>query len=488
MKKKDLANLVLLHSNDMHGDFMTEKIDDLLVGGVAMLSGYIEKVRQEEPNTLYVIAGDMFRGSIIDSEYKGISTIEIVNMLAPDVVTLGNHEVDYGIAHLLFIEKLAKFPIINCNLYIKTNHTRLFKPHYIKEIGGMKILFIGILTADVIAQTKQESLVGAIVDVYSAAEEVGKICNSYNNTDIDFTVLLTHIGFDEDKLLASILDSAWGVDIIIGGHSHTFMEQPAEVNGILIAQAGTGADQIGRFDIVVDKDNNCIHEWKWQAIPINNAHCPVDKDLEDLIGEFFNQTEKKYTRVVNRFSRRLTHPDRNMETELGNLCADIMAQSLLLDLMLWGSGSIRKTTLGPIVRLKDFKECFPYDDKVFRMKLTKAQVEKVFDTIFAQDFLTGHTEFYQISKGWHIEYSTVDKKVTNLTLNDQPLEEGKLYSVGLQEFHFNNLQEFLGLKREDVEKNAPVRVMTTSCCEVLEEALSVARLADSKIEGRIVVH
>lgn len=61
-----------------------------------MLSGYIERVRKEEPNTLYAIAGDMFRGSVIDSEYKGLSTIEIMNALAPDVVTIGNHEVDYG--------------------------------------------------------------------------------------------------------------------------------------------------------------------------------------------------------------------------------------------------------------------------------------------------------------------------------------------------------------------------------------------------------
>ena len=115
--KKDLRKLTLLHSNDMHGDFMSERIDNVLVGGVSMLSGYIDKVRKEEENVVYVIAGDMFRGSIIDSEYRGISTIEIVNMLSPDVVTLGNHEVDYGIAHLLFIEKLAKFPIINSNCH-----------------------------------------------------------------------------------------------------------------------------------------------------------------------------------------------------------------------------------------------------------------------------------------------------------------------------------------------------------------------------------
>ena len=93
--------LVLLHSNDMHGDFLAEDVDQNLVGGVGMLSGYINKVKEEEPNTLYCIAGDMFRGSVIDSEFQGMSTIEIMNMISPDVVTLGNHEVDYGVSHLL---------------------------------------------------------------------------------------------------------------------------------------------------------------------------------------------------------------------------------------------------------------------------------------------------------------------------------------------------------------------------------------------------
>ena len=110
----------------------------------------------------------------------------------------------------------------------------------------MKILFIGILTEQVLAQTKNDGLVGTFVNVNEAADEVGRICNAYNALDIDLTVLLTHIGFEEDKKLAAALDPSWGVDIIIGGHSHTFIDKPAKVNDILIVQAGTGTDQIGR--------------------------------------------------------------------------------------------------------------------------------------------------------------------------------------------------------------------------------------------------
>ena len=133
---KNLKKLTLLHSNDMHGDFLAEKIDDDLVGGVSLLSGYINKVRQEEKNVLYAIAGDMFCGSVIDSEFHGISTIQIMNMLSPDIVTIGNHEVDYGVAHLLFLEKCAHFPIINSNLFITINGARLFIS-YTQTLSGV---------------------------------------------------------------------------------------------------------------------------------------------------------------------------------------------------------------------------------------------------------------------------------------------------------------------------------------------------------------
>ena len=163
-----------------------------------------------------------------------------MNIIAPDVVTIGNHETDYGIGQLLFLEKCAKFPIVNANLHIRTNNARLFRPCRIIKIGGMKILFIGILTEEVISQTKNDGMIGALIDVEDAAHAIAKICNTYNSIDIDFTVLLTHIGFEEDKKLAALLDPSLGVDIIIGGHSHTLLEEPCIVNDILIVQAGTG--------------------------------------------------------------------------------------------------------------------------------------------------------------------------------------------------------------------------------------------------------
>lgn len=480
--------LVLLHSNDMHGDFLAEELDDKLVGGVSMLSGYVDKVRKEEPNTLYCIAGDMFRGSIIDSEYKGLSTIEIMNALAPDVVTVGNHETDYGIAHLLFLEKCAKFPIINANLYIRTNQARLFKPHIILEVDGMKILFIGILTEEVLAQTKGDGLIGSFVGINEAAAEIGRICNAYNAIDIDFTVLLTHIGFEEDKRLAAMLDPAWGVDVIIGGHSHTFITEPAKVNDILIVQAGTGTDQIGRFDIVVDTDNNCVSEYKWQAVPINDRHCPRDPEIDKLISSYKAKTDVKYNRMVSRFRRELTHPDRNRETELGGLFADIFKEMLDLDIMLLGSGSVRTEQMGPLVLYSDLVECFPYDDSITMITVTGAQLRRMLLFVLRDEVWQGaHCEFYQLSKGLKVVYDREKHELLELSFEEQPVDDTRLYTVGLQLFHLQNMEENLAISLDEVSKNRKPRVVATSCRDILDEYLSAHQHLDHPIDGRLTL-
>ena len=485
----NLKKLTLLHSNDMHGDFLAEDIDQNLVGGISMLSGYINKVRVEEENVIYAIAGDMFRGSIIDSEYQGISTIQIMNMLGPDVVTVGNHEVDYGVAHLLFLEKCADFPIINANLHIKTNHTRLFDPYKIIEVGGMRILFIGIITEVALAQCKTDGLIGTFVTLEEAADEIGRICNTYNSLDVDFTVLLTHIGFEEDKQLAEILDPAWGVDVIIGGHSHTFLTEPAEVNGIPIVQAGTGTDQIGRFDIVIDTDHNRIDSYTWTPVDINADNCPSDPRIEELINSYKQETDAKYGQIITRFAHQLTHPTRIRETELGDLFSDAMRDSLGVDVFLLGSGSIRTEQLGPVVTKGDLQECFPYDDAVYAVYMTGAQLKHALLRMLRDEALAGaHTEFYQLSHGLEVEYDQATHSFLKFDYEGAPIDEARVFSVGLQHFHYTNMEDSFDLKLDDLRENHHERTVSTSCTDIIEEVLLAGQRQDASGEGRLIIH
>ncbi len=484
----NLKKLTLLHSNDLHGDFSSEKVDSRLIGGVSMLSGYVQQVRKGEENVLYAISGDMFRGSLIDSEFKGVSTIEIMNMLTPDVATLGNHEIDYGIGHLLFLEKCARFPIVNANLYVKNNQTRLFRSHVILETGGMKVLFIGILTQEVLAKVKSEAHIGALVDVHEAASEVGKICDSYRTEDIDLTVLLTHIGLEADRELAALLDPRWGVDMIIGGHSHSLMEAPCTVAGIPIVQAASGTDQIGRFDILVDTQSNAIHSYTWQLVPIDDTNCPRDTALEAVLSRYQQVTDAKYSRYITRFADTYTHPRRDRETELGKLFSDILCTSLGLDLMFFGSGSLRRERLGPIVEYRDLLEMFPYEETILRVSVTGAQLKQALAHIFRPENLAegAHGEAYQYSAGLCFTVDMARKKLGDIRFRGEPIRDEQLFSLGLQDYHFKNMEAFLGLCPEAVQANKQPCVVATNSIAVIEEWLCRQELVTAPAEPRWV--
>jgi 5'-nucleotidase / UDP-sugar diphosphatase len=477
----------ILHSNDMHGDFLAEAggAPGKLIGGLSLLSGYIDQVRHSEENVLYVISGDMVQGSIIDSEYKGISTIEIMNYLAPDVVTLGNHELDYGLAHLLFLEKMANFPIVNANLYLRPYHKRLMRPYVILNKAGLDIMFIGLITESVISKLSMDEI-GTFVTLEDAAAEVGRICNAYRDADIDLTVLLTHIGFDSDRELAAMLKPEWGVDVIIGGHSHTILEKPEVVNDILIVQAGTGTDQIGRFDVVVDDDTNSIVDYAWTLVPINNAVDQPDLELQKFIDSYKEEVDRKYNTLICRLAGKLTHPQREVETALGDFLADILAQRAGVDVMLLGSGSIRGAELGPVVTLGNLRTVYPYDGPLFRVTVTGAQVRQIFSHVMRPDNRTGEGECFQVNKGVCAVYSESARELESLRVNDQPVDPDWHYKLCIQDYHYMNCQTSLGLPQEELTALTGSQVVTTSTRDVLKEHLMSRQNTMAAVEGRLV--
>lgn len=483
----------ILHSNDMHGDFLAEVqgapdhgSKGELVGGLALLSGYINQVRREEENVLYVISGDMVQGSIIDSEFKGISTIEIMNYLAPDVVTLGNHEFDYGLPHLLFLEKMANFPIVNANLYIRKYNKRLMQPYLILPKAGFDILFIGIITDKVIDALKRDADIGSFISLEDAAVEVGKICNAYKNDDIDLTILMTHIGFESDVELAKMLKPEWGVDMIIGGHSHTVLQEPARVNDILIAQAGVGTDQVGRFDIVVDDDTNSIVDYRWQLIPITEGIAEPDKDLEDYIDSFKQVVDRKYNTIICKFATQLTHPRREEETALGNLFADALAEAGQLDVMLLGSGSVRVKEAGPLVTLGNLISCFPYADTLTRYTVNGATLRQMFGHWMRPENRSGEGECYQVNEGVRAVYSESKHALESLAVNGQPVDDSQLYTVGLQGYHSANCGIYLNTPPEELAAAGKPKVVSTNVQDVMLEFLRNNQNVSRKVEGRLV--
>ena len=483
----EITKLTILHSNDMHGDFLPKKIGPHEVGGLPRLSGYIKKMREEKENVLYAIAGDMFRGSIIDSEYLGLSTIDLMNILRPDVTTVGNHEVDYGLAHLLFLEKCARFPIINANLFVTMNGARLFMPYLNIDVGGMRILFIGILTEEILASTKQEKIIGTFIDLKEAAREIGVICDNYRTVKTDLTVLLTHIGFEMDQKLAETLDPDWGVNLIIGGHSHTFMRQPTVVNGIPIVQVGTGTRVIGQFDLQYDREKKELLDLRWRCVPINEETAPKDEVMEDLLDSYRSETDKKYKRVVCHWARKLTHPKREQETEMGNLYADAIQTDSSFDIMMVGSGSIRKKELGPVLEYQDMVENTPFDDAIWMFEVTGEQFRRIVKHLMRDDTWKGETEFYQFSQGVRILYNRTTKELLELKFRGEDVTDDMRLKLALQNYHYKNFDAFMGVPLEEVRQNMRPRVVATSFNNIMEEYFLTHDNLDAHVEGRIEV-
>ncbi len=476
--------LTILHSNDMHGDLVAEArgAEGRLIGGLARISGYLKQVRQEERNVLYVIAGDMVQGSMIDLEYKGISTIEVTNYLAPDVATIGNHEFEYGLLHLLFLERVANFPLINANIYLGRYNKRLLRPYIILEVDGILILFIGVITDEVLQTLKKDGDLAGLITLEDPRDQVGRICNAYREQDVDLTVLLTHIGFEADKQLAASLDPAWGVDLIIGGHSHTLLERPAEVNGVLIVQAGVGTDQIGRFDLLVDEQANRIVEWQWRLLPVDEKLAEADLELQAFIDSFREVVDRKYNTLLTRFARRLTHPSLYSETELGNLLVDVLAARAQTDFAFFANFAVRGDELGPLVTLGEFRTALPYDDQLLRVQLYGAQIKRLLRHTLRAENRAGAGYFFQVNRGVRVVYDENRADLATLTLNGQPVEDERSYSVCIQSYHYDDTLKHFDLPQEQVTVS---QVVATSMRDVFEEYLSTHSNLDIRVEGRI---
>ncbi len=488
-----IKDLTIIHSNDMHGHFVGEKDENgKLKGSLAQVSGYVSKVKSENPNAVYINAGDVFQGSLIDSDYQGLSTANILNMIDMDIFALGNHELDYGISHMLFVEKCLDATIVNTNFKVKGKEVHLFKPYHVMEINGMNVLFIGLLTKNIVDQTKTEGLVGELVEICSTPTEIKKIYQRLANKDkhIDMTVLVTHIGYEADVKLAKSLDPSMGIDVIVGAHSHTYLEQPVIENGILILQAGMENTHIGHLDLKFDTEASKIVDYKYQLVPVDEDHCPIDLMTRAMISTYAFDVDTKYSKLVTRLKRELDNFGRINPTEVGQLFADAFHESLPgVDAFLLASSSMRCYSLDMTVTLQVLREAYPYDGKIYKFIVDGAQLRHMLTYALRDDVLDKHHEtMYQTSKSIHIEYSKSKHKITNLTIHGEPVQDDKQYVIAMQEFYFMNSEIGFGMKPEEFEKYGEVKTASTDAFQTLCDWMSEHKNVGGPIDDRLIIN
>ena len=206
------------------------------MGGAAYLAAMIEAEKTRNPRGVILLsAGDMFQGTPISDVFQGRPVLEMMNGLHFDAMTLGNHEFDWGRTALAGIIESAAFPVLSANIVDRAgNYLPGVRPYIIVERKGVKIAVIGLTTPETPYATKAENVKD--LTFLDPAGVLPGLLAEVRRKGARLIVLLTHLGLDEDKRLAAAVK---GIDVIVGGHSHTVVTDPVTVGRTIIVQAGS---------------------------------------------------------------------------------------------------------------------------------------------------------------------------------------------------------------------------------------------------------
>jgi len=208
--------------------------------------------------------------------------------------------------------------------------------------------------------------------------------------------------------------------------------------------------------------------------------------MEEFIAGYKEEVDRKYSVIISKFNDTMTHSCREIETPLGNLFADILAETAGCDVMLVGSGSIRGKELGPVVTLQDFRSIFPYEDYLKRFTINGRQLKQIFAHIMRPENRNGEGECYQVNKNIRAIYNDNEKSLVSLSCAGEPVVDDELYTVGLVGYHVMNSAKNLGITLKDLSANGGARKIATSVVDVVEEYLKNHQNLGCRVEGRLI--
>lgn len=264
----NVKKITILHTNDVHSHidpFPANDPKNPNMGGVARRAAIIDQIRREEENVLLLDAGDIFQGTPYFNYYGGEIEYKLMSMMKYDLVTIGNHDFDNGIDGLLAQMPHAEFGFVSANYDFKNTVLDTFvKPYKIFKKSGLKIGVFGLgieLQGLVDAKLYKETKYNNPIEV---AQDMSRILKE--NEKCDIVICLSHLGFNykNDQEKASDINLARktkNIDLIIGGHTHTFLDKPVieknlEGKEVLINQVGCYGINLGRIDFYLDSEKN----------------------------------------------------------------------------------------------------------------------------------------------------------------------------------------------------------------------------------------
>ena len=419
-------HLTLLFTNDTHNRLEPFKHVELnqKVGGIVRRSHYFQQVRRENPLTVVLDAGDVFQGTPYYNFYLGEPDIKGMSYLGYHTMTVGNHDLDNGMSNLKKQMAHANFPILNANIVDAKTGENMFKPYHIIETQGLKIGVIGLMSEhswQAVANANRENY--RLLNPFEVANRVV----SKLRPQVDLVVSLHHMGIWDDEVYPQKVP---GVDVVIGGHSHTQMDHAKliknqnknGIGGTLIQHAYYMGVYVGRMDLTIDTDTNKILSYssglelmsdKYDAEPIQTMLNSYGDKLKASMGE----------RIGESLDNMSTDGKYDGPFALGSLLADILRSTHKTEIGIMNTGGVRSDLpKGPITVGKIY-EIMPFDNAITTFKMKGKDLRQVVQTSASRLGVSKNLQFSGLV------YTVNDTKVMGITHQGKPLEDERWYTV-----------------------------------------------------------
>ena len=472
------SRVTLLQLNDV---YQISPVDRGKNSGLARVATLRKKVLAESPHTLFLLGGDTISPSVASTIFKGEQVIATWNALGLDYAVLGNHEFDFGNDILIQRMKESKFVWLGANV-IDRDTGKPFNgmpPYVIRTFGSIKIGIFGLLTTDTATSSSPGKNIRFVDPILVARQLVPKM----RAEGATIIVAVTHLAMPEDKKLAQ----TGLVDVILGGHEHELLQSHAGRTPIF--KWGADARVLGRIDLNINSQTRRVESMDWAGIPVTDA-TPDDPDAAKVIAEYEKKLSVELDKPLGRTTVELDGTNlgsRTRETNLGNLIADAFRAGTKADIAIVNGGSIRANTTfaaGPISK-RDVVSMLPFENPIVKCEVTGAQVKAALENGVSQVVETSESGRFPQVAGLSFEYDArkpTGSRVVSVTINGQPLDEKKVYTLASSTFLIEGGDGYTMFKTSKLliaEESAAID------SAMLSDFISAAVEVSPKIEGRI---
>ncbi|DBA02093.1 TPA: hypothetical protein N0F65_011160 [Lagenidium giganteum] len=378
--RKLQATVDVLAYNDVY-ELLQDDVNGIKLGGPSRVVPLVKDMRQKNPNSLVIFAGDTMSPSLWSAQFKGMQMVDAHNAIGVDVACLGNHEFDFGVEAFLNVSEASNFPWLNANCYERdTNELlRATTPRLVKVLddptyGKVKIGFFGIM------YDLHDTSTGLYwTDPLQAAKEQVQILREREK--VDFVIALTHQDLADDNRLSKEVK---GIDVIYGGHDHSAMLQTNFGTPYLKADFDFRSVWSSHIEIFAAEDKKpMVARMTHRAIPIIEE-LPSDEALDTVIDQYATKIKQLHQRVVGRLCEPLdltSNVVRTRDCAIGSIFADATLQFYgpdSADIALMNGGNIRGDKVFPVgdITLGETISWSPFGNTVLVAQTDGASVKK----------------------------------------------------------------------------------------------------------------